>query len=124
MWSAKVLRAARRRAGLTQRDLAQRTGISRSTIVRIESGKIDTRASTLRSLLAGCDVDLEPMPAIGRGVDRSQILERLKMTPAERIRALTQAAAAMSRIQGRAAHKAAAAVVDAADVDDEPQEPS
>jgi len=47
-------------------------------------------------------VDLEPMPAIGEGVDRSQIRERLALTAAERIRDLAKAAAAISRIEGRA----------------------
>jgi len=49
-----VLRTERRRAGLTQRALAQRTSVPQSTIARIESGHTDPRASTLNSLLIGC----------------------------------------------------------------------
>jgi transcriptional regulator with XRE-family HTH domain len=102
MWTARTLKTARRRAGLTQRELASRAGVPYSTVARIESGTIDPRASTLRALLVRCGVDLEPMPAIGDGVDRSQIRERLALTPAERIRDLTTAAAAVVRLHGRA----------------------
>ena len=49
-----VLRTERRRAGLTQRELARRTGVPQSTVARIERGQTDPRASTLNTLLIGC----------------------------------------------------------------------
>ncbi len=49
-----VVRTERRRAGLTQRELAERTGVPQSTIARIERGQTDPRASTLNALLVGC----------------------------------------------------------------------
>jgi transcriptional regulator with XRE-family HTH domain len=102
MWTATALRDARRRAGLTQVGLAARVGMPQSTVGRIEAGLIDPRASTLRALLRACGTDLEPMPLLGAGIDRSQIRARLGLTPAERLRDLTSAAAAMRKIQGRA----------------------
>jgi transcriptional regulator with XRE-family HTH domain len=102
MWTASILRNARRHAGLSQRELAARAGVPHSTVGRIEAGLIDPRASTLRALLAACDIDLEAMPLLGRGVDRSQIRERLRLTPAKRIADLAAAAAAVRRIHGRA----------------------
>jgi len=49
-----LLRTERIHAGLTQRKLAERTGIPQSTIARIERGQTDPRASTLNALLVGC----------------------------------------------------------------------
>lgn len=102
MWTATTLRGARRRAGLSQRQLAVLAGVPYSTVGRIEAGSIDPRASTLRALLTHCGTDLEAMPLLGEGVDRSQIRERLRLTPAERLAELTQAAAAMRKFHGRA----------------------
>jgi transcriptional regulator with XRE-family HTH domain len=45
------LREERRRAALTQGELAERAGVGINTIVRIETGEItDPRVSTLRKL--------------------------------------------------------------------------
>lgn len=49
-----LLRTERHRMGLTQRQLAERTGVPQSTIARIEAGRTDPRASTLNTLLIGC----------------------------------------------------------------------
>lgn len=99
MWTAQVLKSARRRAGLSQRELAARAGVPYSTVGRIEAGSIDPRASTLRALLRPCGEDLETMPALGVGVDLSQIRERLQLSALERLRDLAAAAAAIDRIR-------------------------
>jgi transcriptional regulator with XRE-family HTH domain len=54
MRAKTLLRTARRQAGLTQRELAVRTGIPQSTVARIERGQVDPRTSTLGALLLGC----------------------------------------------------------------------
>ncbi|MEM2875876.1 MAG: CBS domain-containing protein [Candidatus Bathyarchaeia archaeon] len=46
------LRRLRLQAGLTQKELAKRAGLSQSLIARIESGDIDPRLSTLRKILS------------------------------------------------------------------------
>ncbi len=81
-----MLRYARAKAGLTQRVLAAKTGTPQSTIGRIESGAVDPRVETLSALLRACAYDLEVEPRLGIGVDRSQIRESLRQTPAERIK--------------------------------------
>lgn len=45
------LRILRKRAGLTQKELAKRAGISQSLVARIESGSVDPRVSTLRKIM-------------------------------------------------------------------------
>jgi transcriptional regulator with XRE-family HTH domain len=74
-----MLRSARARAGLTQRELAARTGIPQETIARIERGRADPRLDTLDRLLAGCGFGLEVESRLGIGIDRTQIRERLAL---------------------------------------------
>ena len=83
--ASRMLRHARRSAGLTQRALATRTGVPQETIARIESGRADPRVATLDRLLAGCEFGLEHMPRLGLGIDRAQIRERLALSPGERL---------------------------------------
>ena len=97
-----VLAAARRRAGLSQRRLAVAAGVPQSTVGRIEAELIDPRASTLRALLRACGEDLESVPRLGIGIDRSQIQERLALTPRERLVEVGRAWCATERIRGRA----------------------
>jgi len=101
-WSATVLRMARRHGGLTQRELAAAARVPQSTVGRIEAGSIDPRASTLRDLLRACGQDLERVRALGEGVDRGQIRERLRLAPHQRLRDLAIAADAIRRIRERA----------------------
>jgi len=46
------LRRLRLQAGLTQKDLAERAGVSQSLIARIEAGTVDPRVSTLRRIIS------------------------------------------------------------------------
>jgi predicted transcriptional regulator len=87
---------------LSQRDLAARAGVPQSTVGRIESGSTDPRASTLSRLLRACGFELEAEPRLGLGVDRTQIRDRLAMSPRERIESTAAAAEAVARIRGRA----------------------
>ena len=80
-----ALRRARRKAGLTQRELARRAGIHQPAIARIESGSVIPRVDTLDRLLRGCGYSLEVEKRMGEGVDRTQIRELLKLSPRERL---------------------------------------
>jgi transcriptional regulator with XRE-family HTH domain len=84
--AGRMLRYSRRRAGLTQRELAAKAGIPQETIARIESGASDPRVNTLDRLLEACEMGLEVMPRLGIGVDRTQIRELLDLSMAERLR--------------------------------------
>lgn len=92
MQAGKTVRYARRRAGLTQRALAEMAGVRQPAIARIESGTVSPRISTLVQLLGAAGFTLEVSPRIGEGVDRSLIRGALERSPEERIRAATEAA--------------------------------
>jgi len=80
-----MVRYARRRAGMTQRQLAAKSGIPQESIARIERGRVDPRVGTLDRLLEACEFGLEALPRLGIGVDRPQIRERLELTPGQRL---------------------------------------
>lgn len=83
--AGRMVRYARRRAGLTQRQLAAMAGIPQETIARIETGASDPRVTTLDRLLEACEMGLEVMPRLGIGIDRSQIRVLLDLAPADRL---------------------------------------
>ena len=92
---------ARRKAGLSQRALAERAGVTQATIARIEKGEIDPRSGTVLRLLRACGYDLEAAPLSGVGIDRTAIRELLKLSPAQRVRIATQEARNLERSLGR-----------------------
>lgn len=50
------LRAARERLGLTQEEVAQRSGVHATEVSRIEAGKRDPKVSTLERLAKAVEV--------------------------------------------------------------------
>ncbi len=78
----RTVRWARKRAGLTQHELAQAVGMPQSTIARIEAGAVIPRAETLFALLrlTGHQVAVEPLDP---ELDREAIRRRLA-TPVSR----------------------------------------
>jgi transcriptional regulator with XRE-family HTH domain len=82
-----MIRYARRRAGLTQRELGERAGVPQPAIARIERGAVSPRVDTLERLLAVTGATLEVAPQIGRGVDRTLIRAALARSPEQRIEA-------------------------------------
>jgi predicted transcriptional regulator len=59
------LREIRESKFLTQQDLAERAGVSRVVIVRLESGNVPARFSTVRKLAEALGV--EPRELVGEG---------------------------------------------------------
>lgn len=87
---------ARNRAGLSQRELAQRAGTSQSAIARIESGAVSPSFATVRRLVAACGFELRlslapagaPDPVVEaykRDVDRTLLRENLRKTVEQRL---------------------------------------
>ena len=85
---ASLLREARRRANLSQRELARRAGTSQSVVARIERGQVDPGAETLERLLrkAGFTVRVELAPLRrARNHMLDDVARILRLTPEERL---------------------------------------
>ncbi len=85
-----VLRDARRRAGLSQTELARRLGTTQSVISRWEHGHDTPRTDTLATILRACgwEADLVLRPR-DTGVDRAQIQNSLRLSPEQRLQSST-----------------------------------
>ena len=65
-------------------------GVPQPAVSRIERGHVSPRLDTVDQLLRACGVALELVPRPGREVDRTLILERLRLTPAQRARLIVR----------------------------------
>src|SRR5205823_11072602 len=76
-----TLTAARHRAGLTQAELAARSGTSQATVSAYESGRKTPSVATLQRLLAATGAQLSVEPRAPRAVDPSpRVLARRART--------------------------------------------
>ena len=75
------LARARKAANLTQAELAERAGLSRMTVQRLESGNLDPRLSTLHELTRVLDMKLQAVQAI-QSIETVVALEALSSQPA------------------------------------------
>jgi transcriptional regulator with XRE-family HTH domain len=89
MRSAALIREARLRAGLTQADLAERTGRDRSVIARWEQAVVAPSVETLTELVRACGFDLplelEPLETDER------VKKNAMLSPERRVRRLFSA---------------------------------
>ena len=101
MASRHLVREARKRAGLTQTELAQRAGVPQSTVGRIESGARVPSTELVERLIRAAGFELrvglgEPDP------DTDSLFERtLRRTPRQRLADATRAA--LFALRGRRA---------------------
>jgi transcriptional regulator with XRE-family HTH domain len=97
--AARLLRHARKRAGLTQRALAAKAGVPQSSVSRIESSRVDPTVTSLSRLLRACGTTLEALAGTGEGVDRVPLRAMLRLTPADRLALLTHDPGAVARYE-------------------------
>lgn len=92
MRSAALIREARLRAGLTQTELAARTGKDRSVIARWEQAAVAPSVDTLVELVRACgfDLPLELVPFERGAAER--LGKNLMLSPERRVRRLLTAA--------------------------------
>jgi transcriptional regulator with XRE-family HTH domain len=83
MRSADLIREARLRAGLTQYELAERTGRDRSVIARWEQGAVAPSLETLVELVRACGFDL-PLELVPRDSSRDERLRKNALLSPER----------------------------------------
>jgi transcriptional regulator with XRE-family HTH domain len=91
MKAARMLIQARRRAGLTQREVARRAGVPQPAVARIERGRVSPTLPTLDRLLRATGYVVEVAPLEGVGVDRTLIRAALSRTAEERVRSARDA---------------------------------
>jgi transcriptional regulator with XRE-family HTH domain len=89
-----LVREARKRADLTQAELAQRAGTTQSAIARIESGDTAPSFDSVLRLIRLCDLDLDIMLVPRDESDWIQALRLMQLSAEQRLqrhqRALTQ----------------------------------
>lgn len=88
MVSRDIVRIARQRAGLTQQQLAERSGHPRVTIARWETGAREPSLASLRALVAACDLDLVVHLARHDPSLDELVGDQLALTPSERVKRL------------------------------------
>ncbi len=90
MRSGALLQEARLRAGLTQYELAERTGRDRAVIARWEQEVVSPSVETLVDLLRACGFDLE-LVLVPYETDRNERLQaNLKLSPERRLEKLLE----------------------------------
>lgn len=94
---ARLVRQARREAGLSQAALAERLGTTQSAISRWEAGRDEPRLGSLASILDACGLRLSlVVETADDGVDRAQLRQQLAMTPDERLASVVNVSAALA----------------------------
>jgi transcriptional regulator with XRE-family HTH domain len=85
MRGTHLVREARKRAGMTQSELAARAGTTQSAVARVESGAVSPSLEHLTKLVraAGFDIDVRLAPYDDH--DLSMALRNLTLTPEQRL---------------------------------------
>jgi transcriptional regulator with XRE-family HTH domain len=83
MRGGQLIREARLRAGLTQTELAERTGRERSVIARWEQGAVSPSVDNLLAIVEACGYDL-PLVLIPRDTSHHETLDEMRMLSPER----------------------------------------
>jgi transcriptional regulator with XRE-family HTH domain len=85
-----IVREARERAHLTQRQLAERADKAQSEIAKIERGRRDPTFSTLERLVRAAGFDLRIQLAPHDDHDEQLIRSMLELSPEERLASLEE----------------------------------
>jgi len=101
-----LVREARRRAGLTQRELAERGGTTQSAIARLESGRTRPAFDDVLRLVRLCGMDLDLMLVERDDSDWIQAQSYLKLSPEERFARGARLARRIRRIREETARSA------------------
>ena len=94
-----MIREARRRAGLTQRELARRASTSQSAIARYEQGKAIPSFPALARIVRASGFELRLALAPRSGIDDSLIDLMLDMTVEDRLRTAGRYAGLASQLR-------------------------
>jgi transcriptional regulator with XRE-family HTH domain len=95
----ELIRDARRDAGFTQAELANRLGTTQSAIARLEAVGANPRVSTVMRALDACgrDLSIEAIPRRS-SIDETLVAARLRLSPGDRIKSFERAYAETRKI--------------------------
>ncbi len=94
-----LVREARRRAGLSQRHLADLAGTTQSAIARLETGRSTPSLDAVLRLVRLCGLDLEVALVDRDESDWVQARRLLDLTPAERLERASRVAVQMRALR-------------------------
>jgi len=101
-----LVREARKRARLTQRELAERAGTTQSAIARLESGRTRPAYDDVLRLVRLCGFDLDVMLVEWDDSDWAQAQSRLALSSAERLDRAARLARRIQRMREEVARSA------------------
>lgn len=94
-----LVREARKRAGLTQAQLAGRVGTTQSAIARIETAASTPSFDSVLAMVRACGLDLEVAVVERDDSDWVQASRLLRLTPAERAASADEVRAVMYELR-------------------------
>jgi len=95
----ELVREGRRRAGLTQQELADRAGTTQSAVARLEAGRTAPSLETVERLLRLCGLQLIVELAPVDDSDARQAAALDGLTPEQRARRLGRTVSRLSRMK-------------------------
>ncbi len=84
----ELVHSMRKRAGLTQRALAERLGRPQPMIARWERGHDSPRLESLAAIATACGMEIDLNIRQRAEVDRTQIRAHLRLTPTQRLQSV------------------------------------
>lgn len=101
MYGGEFIREARKRAGMTQRELAESIGTTQPVIARWEAGQVSPAFARVVEAVRACGLDLA-VRVVSKDVEHSLWVEKnLRLTPIERLTQLREGQSAIDRLAAK-----------------------
>lgn len=98
MRGGEIIREARRRAGLSQQDLAERLGTTQSVITRWETGRRSPTFETVIKAVRACGLDLAVTLGSPDPDHDLFIRENRRLSPTQRLQRMTDQRAGLEEL--------------------------
>lgn len=105
MRGGEVIREARKRADLTQRELAELLGTTQAVIARWETGARSPTFERVVAAVRACGFDLSVRIVARDDQHHLLVTEMLKMTPRERLHRVAQSGSAIEHLRSKVRHR-------------------
>ena len=105
MTGGNLVLEARRRAGITQRELAERMGTTQAAIARWEGGKTSPSFEKVVEAVRACGLELAFRIVAPDRDHRRMIYDNLLLTPRERLERATQNVSAFEDLASKVRRK-------------------